>query len=67
MSVSHWPALTRTGAAVVAAVALWSAIGHGQPPTPPAAKAMLREAALPAIDRGLRDQEPPRAAPLTNS
>jgi serine protease len=62
MSVSHWPALTRTGAAVVAAVALWSAIGHGQPPTPPAAKAMLREAALPAIDRGLRDQEPPRAA-----
>jgi serine protease len=49
------------GAAIVALIALGTAIGHGQLSSPPAAKAMIREAALPPIDRGLRDQDPPRA------
>ena len=50
------------GAAIVALVALGTAIGHGQLSSAPAAKAMIQEAVLPAIDRGLRDQDPPRAA-----
>src|ERR1700754_433163 len=49
-----------TGAAVVAVVALWSSIGHGQLNPPP--KTMIRDTGLPAIDRGLRDQDPPREA-----
>jgi serine protease len=52
----------RIGAAIVALVALGTAIGHGQLNSPPVAKAMIRETALPPIDRGLRDQDPPRAA-----
>jgi serine protease len=52
----------RTGAAIVALIALGTAIGHGQLNSSPVAKAMIRETALPPIDRGLRDQDPPRAA-----
>jgi serine protease len=52
----------RMGAAIVALIALGTAIGHGQLNPSPVAKAMIRETALPAIDRGLRDQDPPRAA-----
>jgi serine protease len=62
MHYSLPPRLRQTGAAVVAVIALWSAIGHGQFRQAPATRAMLQEAALPAIDRGLRDQDPPRAA-----
>ncbi|HUQ88034.1 MAG TPA: S8 family serine peptidase [Vicinamibacterales bacterium] len=51
----------RMGAALVALVALGTAIGHGQLGSSPISKAMIRETALPAIDRGLRDQDPPRA------
>ena len=61
MSSSRSPR-TITGAAVVVGIALWTVIGHGQLSQQPAAKAMLQETALPAIDRGLRDQDPPRAA-----
>jgi len=52
----------RMGAAIVALIALGTAIGHGQLNPSPVAKAMIRETALPPIDRGLRDQDPPRAA-----
>ena len=51
-----------TGAAVVAFLGVCTATGYGQLQTAPAAKVMVQEAALPAIDRGLRDQDPPRAA-----
>jgi serine protease len=47
-------------AAVAALVGFWTAAGHGQLGTAPAAKTMMQEAALPAIDRGLRDQDAPR-------
>src|SRR5262245_11598766 len=50
-----------TGAVVVAFVAFWTGIGHGQH-SAPTAKTMLQQVGLPAIDRGLRDQDPPRAA-----
>ena len=59
MSYSSPPRIA-TGAAVVALMALWSGIGHGQ--LGPAAKTMIQDTGLPAIDRGLRDQDPPRAA-----
>src|SRR4030095_13775063 len=49
-------------AAVIAFVAFWTAIGHGQLSPPPNAKTMIQETGLSAIDRGLRDQDPPRAA-----
>jgi len=51
-----------TSAAVVAFVALWTAIGHGQLSPAPVNGVMIQDAGLPAIDRGLRDQDPPRAA-----
>ena len=54
------PPRAATAAAVVALVALWSGIGHGQ--LSPAPRSMIRDTGLPAIDRGLRDQDPPRAA-----
>jgi len=57
-----WSPRARIGAAIVALIALGTAIGHGQLNSSPAAKAMIRETALPPIDRGLRDQDPPRAA-----
>jgi serine protease len=50
-----------TSAAVVTFVALWTAIGHGQLSPAPVVKTMIQETGLPAIDRGLRDQDPPRA------
>jgi serine protease len=56
------PPRARMGAAIVALIALGTAIGHGQLNPSPVAKAMIRETALPPIDRGLRDQDPPRAA-----
>ena len=51
-----------TSAAVVAFVALWTAVGHGQLSPAPVVKTMIQETGLPAIDRGLRDQDPPREA-----
>src|SRR6185503_7359507 len=56
------PPRAATIAAVVLFVAFWSGIGHGQLGPAPIGKAMIRDTGLPAIDRGLRDQDPPRAA-----
>src|SRR5688572_13911803 len=61
MSYSSPPRIAM-GAAVVALMALCSGIGHGQLVPGPVAKAMIQDTGLPAIDRGLRDQDPPRAA-----
>jgi serine protease len=52
----------RMGAALISCIAVWTAIGHGQLNTSPAAKALIQEIGLPAIDRGVRDQDAPRAA-----
>ena len=51
-----------TGAAIVGFAAVCTITGYGQLQTAPVSKVMVQEAALPAIDRGLRDQDPPRAA-----
>jgi serine protease len=51
-----------TGAAVVAVAGLWTATGHGQLASAPPSRAIVTEAGLPAIDRGLRAQDAPRAA-----
>jgi serine protease len=51
-----------TGAAIVAALGLWTAVGHGQLAQAPAARSVVGETALPPIDRGLRNQDMPRAA-----
>ena len=56
------PPRVATGAAVIAFVALWSFNGYGQLVSAPPSKAMIQDTGLPAIDRGLRDQDPPRAA-----
>jgi serine protease len=50
-----------TGAAIVAFIGLSTALGHGQVDRS-IAKAVVQTAGLPAIDRGLRDQDPPRDA-----
>jgi serine protease len=48
---------------VLAAVAgLFTAVVQGQPSPGPPSRAMIHDAGLPAIDRGLRDQDPPRPA-----
>ena len=59
MSHSSPPRIA-TGAAVIAFVAMWSFNGHGQLSSGPVSKAMIQDTGLPAIDRGLRDQDPPR-------
>ena len=51
-----------TSAAAVAFVALWTAIGQGQLSPRSRQRVMIQDTGLPAIDRGLRDQDPPRAA-----
>jgi serine protease len=51
-----------TGAAVVAFIALSTALGYGQLNQSTSSKAIIQTAGLPAIDRGLRDQDPPRDA-----
>src|SRR5690349_17183926 len=49
-----------TCAAVIGLVALWTASSHGQLSSAPPSRAMMQDAGLPAIDRGMRDQDPPR-------
>src|SRR5688500_16344714 len=56
------PRRALTGAAIVAALGVFTATGHGQLQSAPAAKAVVQQLTLPAIDRGLRDQDAPRAA-----
>jgi serine protease len=62
MSDSTPPGRTITAAAVLAAVALWTAVGHSQLNPGQVSKAIVQDVGLPAIDRGLRDQDAPRAA-----
>jgi serine protease len=62
MSLPPPPRAVTTSAAVFALVVVWTALGHGQLSTTPINKAMLQESGLPAIDRGLRDQDAPRRA-----
>src|SRR5262245_45492742 len=62
MDLFHRPRRTITGAAVVAALGVWTSTGHGQLQPAPASKVVVQDIALPAIDRGVRDQDPPRAA-----
>ncbi len=49
-------------AAAAAALVLLTAVTEGQLTPAPASKAVIHEIGLPAIDRGLRNQDPPRAA-----
>lgn len=48
--------------ALLAVVGLFAASVHGRQVPAPASRALVVETGLPAIDRGLRDQDPPRAA-----
>ena len=48
--------------AVAAALAVWTAVGAGQLRPSPPHRAIIQDVGLPAIDRGLRAQDPPRAA-----
>lgn len=58
-----WQALRGVGLAGVALAGLLTAVGAGQElQAPVASRLLVQEAALPPIDRGLRDQDPPRAA-----
>ncbi len=58
-----WRSVRAAGLALVVAAGLATGVGAGQEPQAPAAsRLMVQEASLPPIDRGLRDQEPPRAA-----
>jgi serine protease len=56
-----WRRAGNITAAAAVLVGLWTATGSGQLNQSPISKALVQEAALPAIDRGLRDQDPPRA------
>ncbi len=57
-----WQGVRRAGLASVVVAGLLTAVSAGQGPQAPAAtKLMVQEASLPPIDRGLRDQDPPRA------
>jgi serine protease len=49
-----------SGAAVVAFIGLSTALGHGQLSQSPISKSVVQTLGLPAMDRGLRDQDPPR-------
>lgn len=49
------------GLVAIIGVGLLTAVRAGQSP-PVASRQLMQEASLPAIDRGLRDQDPPRAA-----
>jgi len=49
-------------AALVAAVGLFAAVGEGQLRPSPPHRAVIQDIGLPAIDRGLRPQDPPREA-----
>ena len=48
--------------ALAAALAVWTAVGEGQLQPSPPHRAIIQDIGLPAIDRGLRAQDPPRAA-----
>jgi len=50
------------GLVAVLGAGLLTTVGGQSPPAPAAARLLVQEASLPPIDRGLRDQDPPRAA-----
>jgi len=52
----------RTGLAVCSIVALATVVTEGQLLNSSSSRALIQDIALPAMDRGLRDQDPPRAA-----
>jgi serine protease len=54
-------------AAVVAIVALWTAAGQTERGQGAISKAVVQDVGLPAMDRGLRDQDPPREARTRNN
>jgi serine protease len=54
------PRSALTGAIVVAFIGLATALGHGQLNQSPSSKSVVQTIGLPAMDRGLRDQDPPR-------
>jgi len=56
------PRTALAGAVVVAVIGLSVVLGHGQVNQASASKAMVQAIGLPAMDRGLRDQDPPRDA-----
>lgn len=60
---SVWRAVRGPGLVGVTVAGLLTAVGSGQGrPAPAASRLLVQEAALPPIDRGLRDQDAPRAA-----
>jgi serine protease len=52
---------------VVAILGLWTAIGHTALGQGGISKAVVQDIGLPAMDRGLRDQDPPREARTKNN
>ena len=62
MRLSSPPRQAVRSAAIVALVALWTGTNHSQINQAPPSRAVVQDIGLPAIDRGLHDQDPPRAA-----
>lgn len=63
LPASTWRAVKGTVLVTGAVAGMWTAVGTGQtPPAPGAARLLMQQTSLPPIDRGLRDQDPPRAA-----
>src|SRR5689334_20138377 len=56
------PRHAATGAAALALVVLWTSAGHTQLTQAPVARAITQDTSAPAIERGMRDQDPPRDA-----
>jgi serine protease len=52
----------RSGPVIAAIVGLVAVTAHGQLGSPGPARTLVQEIGLPAMDRGLRDQDPPRPA-----
>ena len=63
LPAAGWQAGRGVGLVCVTVAALLTAVGSGQAPQSPVAlRLLVQESSLPPIDRGLRDQDPPRAA-----
>ncbi len=58
-----WQVVRSAGLVGIVVAGLLTAAGAGQhQPSPAASRQLVQDTSLPAIDRGLRDQDPPRAA-----
>lgn len=63
VSEPRWRSVRRAGLVSVVMAGLLTVVSSGQgPQAPVASRLLVQDAALPPIDRGLRDQDPPRAA-----